>query len=281
MRKQYNTISSIILIIMAILYACYVVTFLSRIKLESWTDYLDFDIGDTVISFVLMFLLYEWIFVGIHLILRYVYSAKILKILFDECDPVKYLMEHDSFHKPNTGSLKIQSLNYLNKYSAYTYLGEFDFARQIILSSPPPEIVKSQLYAALYNINAAHQDIIDGDYEKARQRLEYVRNMKMPKNIRMTYAFAIDGNEAAILRKQGHLEESRKLYSSVLQRAVHKIYILNCTYALGLIDIEEQKYDEARTAFTKVAEEGNKLYIASQAKQALLSMTNHSTCISI
>ena len=180
-------------------------------------------------------------------------------------------MEYDSFHKPNKGSFKVQSINYINKYYAYNCLGEFDSARHIILSSPPPEIVKSQVYAAMYNINAAHQDIVDGNYEKARQKLEYARNLKIPKNSRKAFADAIDGNEATILRKQGHLEESRKLYNTLLQKAKHKIRILGCTYALGLIDIEEQKYDEARTALTKVAEEGNKLYIASQARQTLES----------
>jgi len=269
MRKQYVTILSVIKIIITILYVAYVATILSQIKMQNLTDLIDFNIADLITQFMWVFALFMWVYLAALYILRRIYSIKIMKILVDECDPEKFLTEYDRFYKTNAGSLRTQSINYINKYYAYICLGAFDIARQIILSSPSPEIVGSKTYTALYFTNAAHQHTIDGDYEKARLKLDYVRNLKMMKNIKTNCAIAIDGNESTILRKQGHLPESRKLLNDLLQRVTHKSHILECTFALALIDDEEQKYDAARIAFTKVAEEGNKLYIASQAKQML------------
>lgn len=257
LRKQYDTIYMIFAVTLCVLTTA---LFYTNMQLLS----------DLVIVFVPMFaVLYIFAFV-----LGHAFSVKLSKILIDECDPEKYLVEYDRFYKITANSINSHPTHYVNRYSAFTSLGKYDEARQIIESVPAPNIVKNQIYDALYYVNSANLHIFSGNFEEARQKLDCVRNMKIPKKHQSVFMNSVDGNEAEMLRKQGRLRESRKLFNELLQRETHKKSILNCVFALGLIDIEEQKYDEAKMAFKKVMEEGNKLYIVTLAKQELEKIQN-------
>jgi len=208
------------------------------------------------------------------LALSYLIAKKILKILNDKCDPKRYLTEYDSFYLIKKSDINRRPGNILNRYAALVNLGKYDEAHLAIESIPTPEKVKGKQYALLYYINAAHQDIFDGKFEEAREKLDIAMNIEMPEKYRDIYLTAIKRNEATILRKQGYLTESRKLYNELLQREPNRMNIVNYIFALGLIDVKEQKYDDAKSAFEKVIAEGNKLYTVTLAKQELEKLLN-------
>jgi tetratricopeptide (TPR) repeat protein len=195
--------------------------------------------------------------------------VKVLKILVDECDPEKYLAEYDCFYKVKAETMNKSPVHYINRYAALTALGRYDEARQIIWSAPTPEIVNKPYYYFLYYINSAHLDINDGNIIMAQQKLDYVKTLKISPKYQSIVENAIDGNIAEILRKQGYLTESRMLLIEILQREISKINMLNCIFDLGLIDVYEQRYNEAIAAFSRVINEGNKLYLVTLARQEL------------
>ena len=218
---------------------------------------------DLIIALVLIALL---VFVLNYFIAR-LFSVKLLKILTNECDPDRYLSEYDSFYKISDKSMNKHPIYFVNRYSGLIYSGRYTEARQTMENAPAPELVNKQAYYPIYYVNAAHQNILDGNYDDARQKLDYIRNLKLPKKHQSIFINAIDGNEAEILRKQGHLPESRALLNEVLSRKIYKLNRLVCIFALGLIDVDEQKYNDARTAFSYVIAEGNKLNLVVLAKQ--------------
>jgi len=221
-----------------------------------------------IFDFIIMALLIYAALFAFIVVVGTVYSNKILKILTDECDPERYLAEHDCFHI-GSGKRKGHPIHHANRYAAFVNMGRFDEARIIMETLPSPESIKKPFYDALYYVNSAHLSIIDGNYEEARKKLAYVRNIKLPKKIQSILINCADANEAEILRKQGYLTESRRIFNDVMLRETQKYHLLAIVFYLGLIDIEEQAYDEAEKAFKRVIQEGNKLYIVTLAKQEL------------
>ena len=246
LRKQYVTIYRVSAVLL-----CVLTTMLFYEKIVGFSD------------FIIVYAPMIAILFGFEFLLGRNFAFRINNILTDECDPEKFLTEYDSFYNIN------RSFDRINRYSAVINLGKYDEARQIIESAPPPETEKSKNYALLYYINAANLNIFDGKFEEAQQKLDYVKNLELPPKDKSFSINAIDGNEVELLRRQGHLVESRRLLNELLQRKIPKISVLSCVFALGLISVEEQKYDEAKAAFRKVIDEGNKLYKVTLAKQEL------------
>ena len=80
---------------------------------------------------------------------------------------------------------------------------------------------------------------------------------------------------AEILRINGELNESKRIFTELLQSKPVKFNRLSYLYNLALIEFELNNNDIAKQYFDEVIRDGNKLYTVSLSKQKLSELTEN------
>lgn len=194
---------------------------------------------------------------------------KIFKILTEECDPERFISEHDKI----IASSEQANLNVFHlsaRFNAFSAMGSHDQAKSMLdLINCESEL---NYVKALYYINLACFYLNTDNFEEAKKCYSYLTALELDEIWTLITEPIIKAVVAGIKFQEGNLKESREIFNGLLrtqQIMSSKAFYLNCIFDLALIDIAEQKADDARIGLEKVIQEGNKLHIVTLAKQEL------------
>lgn len=202
------------------------------------------------------------------------FRKKITNFLIEECNPDAYLSEYDKYYGLSSDS-KLTPYHALNKSAGFLSQGNLNRTVDS-LNHIEPSNLKGQLgFLIPYYINSCCVALEQNNLKIAECYLGLAEELaaKLKGKTLRVLNESIRACRAEILRINGELSESKKIFTELLQSKPVKLNRLSCLYNLGLIEFELNNRDIAKQYFDEVIRDGNKLYTVSLAKQKLLELT--------
>jgi len=187
--------------------------------------------------------------------------------LYEKLDPESFLKMTEVTKRFYNKSPKTIALINLNFTNGYTALGEYDKTLEILRGININVLSKqdNSLFAYYGNLTSCLYTV--GDFDEAEKIFE-----KEIKNFFSNDIKAMLSKDFLTARRLYHsheYEHSRNLLDSILHQKNTSLIRLSVLYQLALIDEAEGKTEDALIKYREVAEKGNKLYIAQQARLKL------------
>ncbi|NLY43207.1 MAG: hypothetical protein GX066_04405 [Clostridiaceae bacterium] len=232
----------------------YVTTFIIMLALSALTK-------NVILSGVVTFAL---VMTG-YILIAYLRTRKRLSLLEEKCDP-KAFLERTEKQKQITGKdVRIGTYLSIDIAVAYMEMGEFQKAKEILLS-----IDRTKLSAKKGTLLVYYIDLISCYYElgeipEAEKLFETEIVVLPPLNKRMTLSVNILVAERFFFLKR--YDESKKKFNELLNEKLSRRRYLSILYRLAQIDEKTGDMESARIKYNQVAEQGNKLWIAEEAKK--------------
>ena len=200
---------------------------------------------------------------------------KIIQILQDECDPVKYLNVYYPLTQKRVGK-KLKSLLLLNLASGYISVGDYAQAKNVLASidlknSKPMNNIMFHLHLTSLNIN-------EGNIAQAGKALDYVSNLISTTKIPQTQIDLLNKTRnlytARIRIENGYFEDVEQILLGLVASADCMYQKISVKYTLANFYIKQNRLNEAIREMTFVAENGNTLFIAQKAREFLQTVNN-------
>lgn len=200
---------------------------------------------------------------------------KIIQILQDECDPVKYLNTYYPLTQKRVGK-KLKSLLLLNLASGYISVGDYAQAKNVLASidlknSKPMNNIMFHLHLTSLNIN-------EGNIAQAGKALDYVSNLISTTKIPQTQIDLLNKTRnlyaARIRIENGYFDEVEQTLLGIIATSESMNETVSARYALAKLYIKQNRTDEAIKEMRFVAENGNTLAIAQKARAFLQTVNN-------
>lgn len=200
-----------------------------------------------------------------YIIIALVRSRKRLSILDDACDPEAFI-ESTEKQRAITGrkNPKFDAYFDIDKAAGLFTLGKFAEAKEILFAIDKSKLSRKYDSLLVYTINLMLCFYELGEITSAEELFETQIPALPPINPRV-----ITTVNVLVAVRFFHLkryDESREQFNKMLNQKLSKRTCLEITYCLAQIDEEEGNKEAAREKYQKVASEGNKLWIATQAK---------------
>ena len=195
---------------------------------------------------------------------------KIIQILQDECNPVKYLNVYYPLTQKRVGK-NLKSLLLLNLASGYIAVGDFAQAKNVLASI---DLKKSNpMSNIMFNLHFTALNINEGNIEQARRTLDYVSNLISTTKIPQTQIHSINEARniyaARIRIENGYFDEVEQTLLGMIANADCMNQKVCAKYTLAILYIKQNRIDEAVKEMHFVAENGNTLFIAQKAREIL------------
>lgn len=192
---------------------------------------------------------------------------EIMNLLYDECDPERYLAEYQNYYKL-TAKSKLNLKNHfhaINLSLGYILLGRSDDAERLLENTKP-----NKLNRFAYMINWSAIKIMQDKPDDAENYLTLAQNILLPKRYDLLQArLALEFNQALVHYLRKEYDISTRMITELKPEFTVKLTQLSAMYNLGLIAKETGDIQLARDYFSQVAEQGNTLFIAVKAKAFL------------
>jgi tetratricopeptide (TPR) repeat protein len=194
--------------------------------------------------------------------------GKIQSYLLNEaCDPERYLKWNKKQENVMKRKPKSLALLTINKAAAKIVLGEFEEARSLLDEIDKSYLSEKNGTLLIYTINYISCCFELGDIDKALELLDTQIPILSP--INKSYKRSINiliGERYYFLDKFNQsYEHLSKLLDIELSRRVY----LSILYRLALIDDIRGEEELAQKKYRKIAQLGNKLWVAEQAKKQI------------
>ena len=205
----------------------------------------------------------------------------VTKILYDECDPQKFLQVYKKIVGRGTG--KTPSFTYFNNGSGHYYLGDFQTARQqldLMHTSGLPKTFAAAQYIVLYHLLVCDILMYENDIDNAEQALlrvmEAVKYPKLSKKgMAMSFALHIMSQQIRLNMEKGNYEGSEQFFTTsfelsdfILNKVINKFH-------LGRVYLHYNRIDEAKAAFEYVKENGNTTFYVNRSIDFLKQCTEN------
>lgn len=210
---------------------------------------------------------------GVYMLVGNSRHKKRYKILQENCDPEKFLKYTNAQYKI-TGSQKVSGtiLN-LEIAMGLNKLGEFSQSiKHLEKLKTEGNIQKNKIFNGMFIFIYIDNLYKLGEIEKAKFRYEteVVTCDWTLKKLQKTWQHL----QAQHLYYEKDYVKSRELLENLLQISKKSITKFEFLYELAKIDEKENHLDEAVNKYNHIAKNGNKLWIAAQAKQILFKYEN-------
>ncbi|MEW9095268.1 MAG: hypothetical protein AB2417_09320 [Clostridiaceae bacterium] len=237
-------------------------------------------IGFIVVTFLLMLILsvltknviisgsitFITVMIG-YIIIASVRNKKRLDLLEENCDPQGFL-EATEKQRAITGK-KDKYNAYLNidRAAGLITMGEFQNAKEVLLSIDKTHLSVKNGALLIYTINLLCCLYELGEISHAEEIFETQIPLLPPVNARMTLSMKLLVAERFLFLNR--YEESKEKLQELLNEKITKRMRISVLYNLAKIDENTGDIDSAQKKYKEVADNGNKLWIAEEAKKHL------------
>jgi len=209
-----------------------------------------------IINFVVLFFGYYLIF--------FLKASNYINLKDEKCDPLKFLEANEKIKKMAEKYPKIKFISDINQAVGFILLGEFEKAKEILLMIDKTDIFKSSINILTYNINLITCLYELGETPKAEEIYESEISTLPTDNKRINKISEII--KAERLYFLNRLEESKEKFHQIQIVKHSKRSRIEILYRLAQIDEKMGNTELANAQYAEVAEKGNELWIAKQAK---------------
>lgn len=219
------------------------------------------------LNYVLAGVLSLSIGVSFYLISFFKEQKSFLKILDEKCDPERYLEVMIKQKKRFKRDKKMVNYAEFNCAVSYMLLGKSQEAKDCMLGIDTDLFFTNKKNAIIYVIDLVLCYYELGEIEKAeslyQENFEKLQDIKfgLEKNVEI-----LSGVRYYYLKQ---LDQSYEVLESLLTSELSTRLYLGVLFYLAKMDQQKGDVQLAKERFHKVAEEGNKLWIAQEAKQIL------------
>jgi len=222
--------------------------------------------GDPVSGGLFAFLIIMIGYVGIS-IFR---AKKRLGILDDKCDPYEFLTQTEKQREITGKNKKINSYLEIDRAAGNILIGDFNKGLEILLAVDKSKLSKTNGTLLVYYINLMECYYELGEVEKAEEVFETEIPLLSSINKNIVLAKEVILAERLFFLKR--YEDAKEKYNELLNRKLSKRIRISLIYRLAQINDYEEKHVEAKVQYKEVAEQGNKLWIAEEAKKRNLEI---------
>lgn len=202
-----------------------------------------------------------------YLIISYKRSRKRLDLLEENCDPQAF-MEATEKQRLITGkNPKMSAYFDIDKAASFILLGEFQKAKDILLSINKSNLSVKNGTLLIYTINLICCMYELGEISNAEEIFETEVPLLTPINAKMTLAMKTFVAERFFFLNK--YEESKEKFQELLKDKISKRKYLSIIYRLAQIDEETGEVESAQKKYKEVSDNGNKLWIALEAQKHL------------
>lgn len=202
------------------------------------------------------------------MVLGYVLIAyQRLNLLEGDCNPEAFLAVVEKQMLNAGKNNKMKAYQMINKAAALITMGEFAMAKQVLLEVDKSFLSMKNATLIIYHINLALCLYELGELEAAQTIYETELRSYTPNRKAMTVTVEIFMAERLFFL--GRYDESKELFWKVLEKKLTKRRHLSILYRLAQIDEVLGDRKTAKDKYHEVADNGNKLWIAIQAKKNL------------
>ncbi|QZY55951.1 tetratricopeptide repeat protein [Crassaminicella profunda] len=202
-----------------------------------------------------------------YIIIAFIRSKKRLNILEENCDP-KAFIEATKKQMEITGkNPKIKAYLTIDQAAGLILMGEFQKAKEILLSTPKSYLSVKNGTLLVYTINLISCLYELGEVDDAEELYETQVPLLPPVNQRMRIAMKLLIAERFFFLNK--YEESKEQFQQLLKEKISKRRKLSILYRLAQIDEKNGNLIAAQKKYKEVAENGNHLGIAIQAQKHL------------
>ena len=200
---------------------------------------------------------------------------KIIQILQNECDPIKYLNTYYPLTQKKV-SKNLKTFLLLNLSAGYISVGDYAQAKNVLSSidlkkSKPMNNIMFHLHLTSLNIN-------EGNIAQAGKALDYVSNLISTTKIPQTQIDLLNKTRnlyaARIRIENGYFADVEQILLGLVASADCMYQKVSVKYTLANLYIKQNRTDEAIKEMRFVAENGNTLAIAQKARAFLQTVNN-------
>lgn len=196
-------------------------------------------------------------------------SRKRLNLLKKYCDPYKFLNATEEQQKITGKNPKINAYLNIDKSVAFILMGNFQQAKEVLLSIDKSYLSNKSGTLLLYTINLISCLYELGELSDAEELFETQIPILAPVNKRMNLAVNLLIAERFFFLNR--YKESKEKFEEILSNEkLDKCTRLSILYTLAQIDKQNGDLISARNKYKEILDNGNKLYIAVKSKEYLI-----------
>ncbi|WP_427340814.1 tetratricopeptide repeat protein [Caloranaerobacter sp. DY30410] len=202
-----------------------------------------------------------------YIVIAYMRNKKRLKLLEENCDPKAFLEATEKQMDITGKNPKIKTYLTIDKAAGLILMGEFQKAKEVLLSIEKSYLSVKNGTLLAYTINLISCLYELGEISYAEELFETQIPILPPVNQRMTLAMKLLVAERFFFLNR--YEESKEKFQQLLSEKISKCIRLGILYRLAQIDEKTGDIVSAQKKYKEVSDNGNKLWIAIQAQKHL------------
>ncbi len=200
-------------------------------------------------------------------IIAYMRNKKRINLLEEGCDPEAFLEAIEKQRAIVGEKDKYNTYLDIDKAVGLISMGEFEEARELLMSIDKTYLSVKNGMLLIYTIDLLCCLYELGEISHAEEIFETQIPLLPPVNPRMTLSMKLLVAERFLFLNR--YEKSRKKFQELLNEKMTKRVRISVLYSLAKIDENTGDIDSAQNKYKEVAESGNKLWIAKEAKRRL------------
>ncbi|MCY6370598.1 tetratricopeptide repeat protein [Clostridium ganghwense] len=205
-----------------------------------------------------------------YIIIAYIRGKKRLNLIEENCDPQAFIEATEKQRSITGKNPKINTYLNIDEAVGLILHGEFQKAKEALLSIDKSYLSLKNGTLLVYTINLISCLYELGEISYAEEIFETQIPILSPVNPRMKLAMKLLVAERLFFLNR--YEESKEKIQPLLSEKISKRIKVSILYKLAQIDEKNGEFESAQRRYKKVVDEGNKLWIAIQAKQNLLDI---------
>ena len=195
-----------------------------------------------------------------------------LQLLNEKCDPEAFLERTEKQIEIIGENAKFQAYLNVDKAAAFMCMGKYKEGKKILSSIDKTKLSPKNGTMLAYTINMISCLYELGEITEAESIFEKdLFNISLDTIVRSKAPIkrAIKFLNAERKYRLEQYDESQKVFEELLNEKSDKRTYISVLYGLGKIHEKLGDIEKAKEKYLKVSEEGNKLYIALEAKQKI------------
>ncbi|AKL94930.1 hypothetical protein CACET_c14690 [Clostridium aceticum] len=223
-------------------------------------------IKNVVVAGVITFIV---VIIG-YIVISYVRSIKRVNLIEEQCDPQAFLEATERQRNITGTDRKINAYLNIDKAAGLILMGEFQRAKEVLFSIDKSYLSAKNGTLLAYTINLISCLYELGEISEAEELFETQVPILPPVNKKMIQAMKLLVAERFFFLNR--LEESKESFHQLLKMKISKRIQLGILYRLAQVNEKIVDTISAQKQYKEVADHGNKLWIAVQAKKQLEQM---------
>jgi tetratricopeptide (TPR) repeat protein len=195
----------------------------------------------------------------------------VTNLLVENCDPEAYLSRMEKQGKIIRENKRTKSLFAINKAAACFLLGDIVAAKNLLEEVDAKNLSERDGSCLVHAINLISCYYRLGEIENGELLFEtkIARLSPLGKRLRRSVVILIGERYFYI----GKFDQSYEFLKGILNDKSNKLQYLETLYLLAQIDLLREDYEKAKRRLIKIAKHGNKLWIAANAREQLVTLS--------